>query len=90
MAHRVFFSDECHEAAKKLGGYEAIDDSLNVFFEDLHRNPRGFPYVESEWTSFRYVPTNAVGRAPKLIWYFIIDHNEDVILTHVEAYEESY
>jgi hypothetical protein len=90
MTQRVFFSDECGEAAEKLGGYEAIDDSLNVFYEDLHRNPRGFPYVEDEWTSFRYITTNAVGSSPKLTWIFTIDHNDDVELVHVEACDAPY
>jgi hypothetical protein len=75
---------ECDEAAQKIGGYELIDDSLDTILEPLTRNPRGFPSVDCAWGSVRYARTLPIGDCPALIWYFIMDQRDDVILVHVE------
>jgi hypothetical protein len=88
MAGRAIrFDQECDKAAEALGGYEAIDDSLNAYLDALDREPAGFPKIETEWGSVRYIRTKPIGDIPELLWYFILDASGDVTLTHVEKYD---
>jgi hypothetical protein len=84
---RIFFSKNCDDAAKAVGGYERIDDSLIPIFDALERNPYGFPVVESDWFSARVIVTKPFLNTPSLVWTFYIEPNGDVVLDHVEEYE---
>ena len=85
MASRnVRFDPNCDEAARALGGYEAIDDSLLSYLDALHREPAGFARVDTDWGSVRYIRTKAIADTPKLLWYFILEPNGDVLITYVE------
>jgi hypothetical protein len=84
---RIIYSKECDDAARKLGGYKRIDDSLTTAIHDaLQRNPYGFPAVEADWFSARYIVTKPFKDVPALIWTFVISKT-DVIIEHVEEYE---
>ena len=87
MAGRaVRWDPSCDEAASQLGGYEQIDESLFIFLEALVRNPEEFPKVEVLWGSVRYIRTKAFRNTAELIWYFVLEENGDVLMTHVEEY----
>lgn len=87
MAGRaIIFDKSCDEAAELLGGYEAIDESLFIYLEALHRKPEEFPKVEAFWGSVRFIRTKPFEGTDELIWYFVIEANGDVVLTHVEKY----
>ena len=79
---------EIDQAADAIGGYQRIDDSLDTILEPLTRNPRGFPTVECAWGSVRYARTKAVHECPPLLWYFLMDQQENVVIVHVEIDEE--
>ena len=83
----VFYSAQCNECADKLGGYERIDDSLNAIWDVLRRNPYALPRVESDWYAARYVTTLPFGQAPALLWTIEIQANGDVVIDHVEEFE---
>jgi hypothetical protein len=83
----VRYDTECDKAAESLGGYEAIDDTLYVYLEALHREPKGFPIAECAWGSVRYIRTRSMGSIPELIWYFVIEASGDVLITNVEKYD---
>jgi hypothetical protein len=55
----IVFSGDCDLAADKLGGYEVIDDALIPIFDALSHNPLGFPKVNLDWDSNRYILTKA-------------------------------
>ena len=82
---RIYFSAECDEAARRLGGYAAIDRSLDAFWDGLLRNPYGFPKFESDWISFRYVITKPIPGVPPLVWTFTIASDE-IVLQFVEEF----
>ncbi len=85
---KIIFADECHLSAAKLGGYEAIDDALTSgIYDALDRYPWGFPSVESDWYSARYIVTKPFRQTCALLWVFVIDSSGDVIIKHVEEYE---
>ena len=44
--------------------------------------------IGTDWTSFRYVVTAAIGIAPSLLFIFKINQERDVELTHVEVFED--
>jgi hypothetical protein len=82
----IRFDPECDAAARLLGGYEAIDESLFIYLEALDRNPEAFPKVNTDWGSVRYIRIKAFGNTPELLWHFILEANGDVLITHVEQY----
>lgn len=84
---RVVFTDECNQAAERLGGYARIDCSLDAFWDGLYRNPYGFPKYESDWFSVRYIITKPIYDVPPLIWYISVSADE-VLLLYVEEYEK--
>lgn len=71
---KIFFSKNCDEAAKRVGGYERVDASLIPIFDALERNPYGFAQVESDWFSARYILTDRFLDTPALIWLSISNH----------------
>jgi len=87
IGRKIIHDPECDEAAKRLGGYEKIDPSLDTILEPLTSNPWGFDIVECAWGSVRVARTIARDECPALIWYFLLDEREDVILVNVEADE---
>lgn len=82
----VFFSHDCDKAAEVIGGYLRIDKTLDSFWDGLHRNPYGFPKLESDWFSVRYIITKPMPGVPSLVWNFIIS-GQDVEIVHVEEFE---
>ncbi len=87
MASRsVRFDPACNAAAEALGGYEAIDESLYIHLEALHREPEGFDKIETPWGAVRYIRTRPTGTTPELVWHFVIEANGDVLLVHVEEH----
>lgn len=82
----VSFSAECNEAAEALGGYKAIDCTLEAFWDGLLKNPYGFTKYESDFFSIRYIVTKQIGEVPPLVWLFTID-DRNVELVHVEKHE---
>jgi hypothetical protein len=84
----IRYDPECDKAAELLGGYQAIDGALDVYWDALIREPKGFPIVECAWGSVRYIHTRAMGDVPELMWYFVIESNGDVIVTYVERYPQ--
>ena len=84
---QIFFSANCDEAALNVGGYERIDLSLIAIFDALDRNPYGFPRVESDWFSARYIVTKPFLDTPPLVWLFYIEPTGDVVLDHAEEFE---
>ena len=87
MARSILFATSCDLAAEVLGGYERIDSSLDAVMQGLMVNPYGFPRIESDFYSARYIRTKPIRDVPPLVWLFEIDANNDVILMHVEEYE---
>ena len=85
-SRNIRFDPECDKAADKLGGYEAIDDSLNAYLDALDREPAGFAKTETDRGSVRYIRTKPIGSIPELIWYFVLETNGDVTITYVEKY----
>jgi len=83
---RIWFSPDCDKAAERLGGYRRVDRSLDAFWDGLSRDPYGFPKIETDWFSIRYIITESIGTIPSLIWFFTIESG-DVTLTHVEEHE---
>lgn len=82
------FAQECNGAAAALGGYERIDGALTSgIYDALDRNPWGFPIVESDWYSARYIVTKPFGNTSALVWVFIIQSDGDIEIKHVEEYE---
>ena len=88
FGRKIVFSKECDAAAEILGGYEQIDGSLDGFLEALDRNPHGFPKVETDWGSVRYIRTRKAGNVPPLLWRFTIDREGSVEIVHVEEYQD--
>jgi hypothetical protein len=84
---KVTFDKQCDADAEILGGYQRIDETLFGFLEALERDPRGFPKIETDWGSARYIRTKKHKDIPELIWGFCIDSNDDVTIVHVEIYE---
>lgn len=87
MAGAIIYDPECDKAAEFLGGYRVIDPSLDTILEPLTRDPRGFEIVECAWGSVRVARTKPRGSCPALIWYFVIDEKDDVVLVNVEIDE---
>lgn len=88
VRREIFYSAQCDVCAENLGGYLRIDQSLNAVLDVLIRNPYNLPRVESDWYSARYVTTIPVDNAPALLWTFEIQSNGDVIIDHVEEFED--
>ena len=84
----IYFSAQCDACASKLGGYERIDRSLDVVWDTLLRNPYALPRVESDWYSARYVETLPFNGVPSLLWTIDIQTNGDVVIDHVEEFED--
>lgn len=84
---RIFFSQNCDEAAERIGGYKRLDDSLIPIFDALEKNPYGFPSIESDWFSARYIVTEPFLNSPALVWLFYIEPSGDVVLDDVEEFE---
>jgi len=87
--HAIRYDPACDEAADKLGGYGAIDDSLTPYLEWPTPQSEGVLGVEAFWGSVRCVKTIAIGDMPTLLWYFVIEANGDVLITHVEKYDDA-
>lgn len=62
--------------------------SLIPIFDALDQNPYGFPKVESDWFSARYIVTKPYENVPPLIWIFFIDASGGIVLDHVEEHEK--
>jgi len=91
MSNRnIRYDPECDTAAELLGGYEAIDESLDAYLDALDREPRGFTVVECAWGRVRVIQTKPIGRVPALLWYFVLEANGDVLITNVEKFEPTY
>lgn len=89
MGHRaIFFSAQCDACAEKVGGYRRIDQALDAVWDALLRNPYALNRVESDWYSTRYVETIAFKNVPALLWEFEIQTNGDIVIDHVEEFEE--
>jgi len=88
LGRNIFFSMNCDTAAEAVGGYERIDGSLIPILDALERNPYGFPRVESDWFAARYIVTKPFEGAPALVWLFYIEPTGDVVIEHVEEYED--
>ncbi len=89
MARRsIFFSAQCDECARRLGGYARIDASLDAVWDTLIRNPYALPKVESDWYSARYVTTIPFNGVAALLWTIEIQPNGDVVIDHVEEFED--
>jgi hypothetical protein len=86
-SRRIFFSKECDAAALLVGGYERIDCSLDAIWDALLRNPYGFPKIECDWFSARYIVTKPFMDSPALVWIFVIELDGDVIIDNVEEYQ---
>ena len=89
VGRNIFFSEKCDASAEAVGGYRLIDASLIPILDALERNPYGFPKIESDWFSSRYIVTNPFEGAPALIWLFFVEPNGDVVIDHVEI-DEGY
>ena len=87
VPRKIFFSDECESAASRLGGYERIESCLDAIWDALIRNPYGFPQIESDWFSARYIVTKSFQGVPALLWIFTIGAEGEVVINHVEEYE---
>jgi hypothetical protein len=83
----IYFSDQCDQCALSLGGYEKIDHTLDAVWDALVRNPYGFPLVESDWYSARFIVTAPFHGTPALIWTIAIESNGDVVIDHVEVFD---
>lgn len=46
------------------------------------------PRVESDWYSARYVETLSFNGVPPLLWTIDIQTNGDVVIDHVEEFED--
>jgi hypothetical protein len=88
MARSIIFSPLCDIAATALGGYERIDVSLEAVMQGLMVNPYGFRLIESDFYQARYLVTNPIRDLPSLVWVFTIDPENNVILTHVEEFQD--
>ncbi len=89
MARRaIFFSAQCDECAHRLGGYQRIDPALDAVWDVLIRNPYALPRVESDWYSARYISTKPFRGVPALVWTIEIQENGDVLIDHVEEFED--
>ena len=86
-SRQIFFSTNCNAAAVKIGGYERINASLIPVFDALERNPYGFPRIESDWFSSRYIVTKPFHDTPPLVWLFYIEPTGDIVIDHVEEFE---
>ena len=87
MARSIVYASSCDEAAAVLGGYVCIDVALDATIQGLMVNPYAFPGIESDYYRSRYVVTKAVNEIPSLVWLFDIDEHNNVVLRHVEPYE---
>jgi hypothetical protein len=83
---KIVFSHECDRCAERLGGYEAIDRTLDGYWDALMRDPYQFSMIESDWFSARHIVTKPIGDVPPLVWLFVINDG-DVTIYHVEEYE---
>jgi hypothetical protein len=83
----IVFSKACDDAAEKIGGYRRIDASLDAIWDPLVRNPYGFPSIQSDWYSARYIVTKPFGQVPALVWVFTIEQGGHVTIEHVELYD---
>jgi hypothetical protein len=88
MGRKIIYDPECDAAAERLGGYERIDPSLDTILEPLTRDPKGYDLVQCAWGSVRVARTLPRQGCPPLIWYFLLDENDDIILVNVEIDEE--
>lgn len=85
---QIIFDAEFDAAVEKLGGYILVDAALDPILDGLYRNPYGFPLIENDWVRVRYVVTKPTGYLPALAVTFTIEINGDVILRHVEEFED--
>ena len=88
MARAIIFAPSCDAAALVLGGYQRIDPALDAVMQGLMVNPYSFPLVESDFYRARYLRTRPIRDLPSLVWLFSIDVDNNVILQHVEEFEE--
>lgn len=86
FGRKIVFSAECDAAAEALGGYIRIDCTLDGAMDALMRNPYGFPLLQSDWYSVRYIVTKSMAGVPALVWFFTIE-GRDVTIQHVEEYQ---
>jgi hypothetical protein len=87
MNRDISFSPEFDQAVLELGGYRAISVVLEAVIEGLLKNPYGFRLFESDFTSVRFVITEAVAETPSLCFYFHVEDNKSVVLDHVEIHD---
>lgn len=87
-ARSIMFDPDCDKAAEALGGYARIDISLEAVWDGLQREPRGFDIIQTDWGSVRYVRTKRVADVPELIWQFVVDQDDNVLIVHVEECEQ--
>jgi hypothetical protein len=84
-ARKITFDPDCDKAVEALGGYKRLDPTLEAAWDGLMREPRGFPVVQTDWGSVRYIKTIAIqGVVPALVWLFSIDNQDNVTIFHVE------
>jgi hypothetical protein len=85
---QIIFDPEFDAAVANLGVYILVDEALDPIIDGLSRNPYGFPLIENDWVRVRYVVTKPTAYLPSLVVTFTIESNGDVILRHVEEFEE--
>lgn len=66
-----------------------MDEAGYGLMEALSRKPHEFQIVDTIWGSVRYAITKKTKGIPELVWYFVIEGNGDVEITHVEEFEST-
>lgn len=83
MRRQIIFSREFDADVERLGGYRSIDRAIETIEFALVQNPYAFEHFESEFVSFRYVITKAIGELPPLSIVFTIDGRGNVTLEKI-------
>lgn len=90
MRHLIF-EKSFDDAVAAIGGYEIVDEVLDVIIDALYHNPYGFPHIENDWVRLHYAVTRRLTIGEReilaLVFVFVILENNDVSLRHVEEYE---
>lgn len=86
FGREIIYDSDLTVAAERFGGFQALDAVLNPIMDALMREPTGFAIVEAAWGTVRYIRTKPLGSIPELIWYFCLEQNGNVVITHVEEY----
>lgn len=88
MSREIIYSKDFDKAVDKLGGYRSVDRAIDTVLDGLRRDPYGFNKFENDHLSFRYAITKPIEEMPALAVVFVINTQKDVILEHVEEYQD--